>query len=63
MIHSEKAKVTLSGTQARIEIPLNLRLTGSCTDQGRSGICSGKLTGMSAAVVKVTTKPLTVKWL
>ncbi len=27
----EKAKVTLSGTQARIEIPLNLRLTGSCT--------------------------------
>jgi hypothetical protein len=59
----EKAKVTFSGTQARIEIPLNLRLTGSCTDQGRSGICSGKLTGVSAAVVKVTRKPLTVKWL
>jgi hypothetical protein len=59
----EKAKVTLNGTQARIEIPLNLRLTGSCTGQGRSGICSGKLTGSSAAVVKVTTKPLTVKWL
>jgi hypothetical protein len=59
----EKAKLTLSGTQARIEIPLNLRLTGSCTGQGRSGICSGKLTGTSAAVVKVTTKPLTVKWL
>jgi hypothetical protein len=59
----EKAKVTLSGTQARIEIPLNLRLTGSCSDQGRSGICSGKLTGSSAAVVKVTTKPLSVKWL
>ena len=59
----EKAKVTFIGTQARIEIPLNLRLTGSCTDQGRSGICSGKLTGMSAAAVKVTTKPLTVKWL
>jgi hypothetical protein len=59
----ERAKVTFSGTQARIEIPLDLRLTGSCTGQGRSGICSGKLTGMSAAVVKVTTKPLTVKWL
>jgi hypothetical protein len=59
----EKAKVTFSGTQARIEIPLNLRLTGSCTDQGRSGICSGKLTGTSAAVVKVTTKPLNVNWL
>jgi hypothetical protein len=59
-----KAQVTLTGTQARIEIPLNLRLTATCTDQqGRSGICSGKLTGMSAAVVKVTTKPLTVKWL
>ncbi len=59
----EKAKVTFSGTQARIEIPLDLRLTGSCSDQGRSGICSGKLTGTSAAVVKVTTKPPTVKWL
>ena len=59
----EKAKVTLSGTQARIEIPLNLRLTGSCSYQGRSSTCSGDLTGMSAAVVKVTTKPLTVKWL
>jgi hypothetical protein len=59
----EKAKVTFSGTQARIEIPLDLRLTGSCADQGRSGICSGKLTGTSAAVVKVTAKPPTVKWL
>ena len=59
----EKAKVTFSGTQARIEIPLDLRLTGSCSDQGRSGICSGKLTGTSAAVVKVTAKPPTVKWL
>ena len=58
-----KAKVTLSGTQARVEVPLNLRLTGSCTYQGRSGNCSGKLTGMSVAVVKVTTKPLNVKWL
>ncbi len=58
-----KPTVTLSGTQARIEIPLNLRLTGSCTYQGRSGNCSGNLTGTSAAVVKVTTKPLTVKWL
>jgi hypothetical protein len=59
-----RAQVTFSGTQARIEIPLNLRLTATCTDQqGRSGICSGKLTGMSAAIVKVTTKPLTVKWL
>jgi hypothetical protein len=59
----EKAKVTFSGTQARIEIPLNLRLTGKCTGQGRSGICSGKLTGTSAAAVTVTTKPPTVKWL
>jgi hypothetical protein len=58
-----KAKVTLSGTQARIEIPLNLRLTGRCTYQGRSGNCSGNLTGTSVAVVKATEKPLNVKWL
>jgi hypothetical protein len=58
-----KAKVSLGGTQARIEIPLNLRLSGSCTYQGRSGNCSGELTGTSVAVVKVTTKRLSVKWL
>jgi hypothetical protein len=58
-----KAKVSLSGTQASIEVPLNLRLTGSCTYQGRSGDCSGELTGKSVAVVKVTTKQLSVKWL
>jgi hypothetical protein len=58
-----KAKVSLSGTQASIEVPLNLRLTGSCTYQGRSGNCSGELTGKSVAVVKVTTRQLSVKWL
>jgi hypothetical protein len=58
-----KAKVSLGGTQARVEIPLRLRLTGSCTYQGRSGNCSGELTGTSVAVVKVTTKRLNVKWL
>jgi hypothetical protein len=58
-----KAKVTFGGTQARIEIPLNLRLSGTCTHQGRSGNCSGTLTGTSVAVVKVTEKPLNVKWL
>jgi hypothetical protein len=58
-----KAKVSLNGTQASVEIPLNLRLSGSCTYQGRSGDCSGELTGKSVAVVKVTTKPLSVKWL
>jgi hypothetical protein len=58
-----KAKVSLSGMQASIEVPLNLRLTGSCTYQGRSGNCSGELTGKSVAVVKVTTKQLSVKWL
>jgi hypothetical protein len=49
--------------QASIEVPLNLRLTGNCTYQGRSGNCSGELTGKSVAVVKVTTKQLSVKWL
>jgi hypothetical protein len=58
-----KPKISLSGTQASIEVPLNLRLTGSCTYQGRSGNCSGELTGKSVAVVKVTTKQLSVKWL
>jgi hypothetical protein len=58
-----KPKITLDGTQARIEIPLNLKLSGSCTYQGRSGNCSGTLTGKSVAVVKVTTKPLKVNWL
>ena len=58
-----KPKVTLGGTQARIEIPLNLKLSGSCTYQGRSGNCSGTLTGKSVAVVKVTSKPLNVRWL
>lgn len=58
-----KAKVSLGGTQARVEIPLNVRLTGSCTYKGRSGNCSGELTGRSVAVVKVTTKRLNIKWL
>jgi hypothetical protein len=58
-----KAKVTFSGTQARIEIALNLKLSGSCTYRGRSGNCSGTLTGTSVAVVKATEKPLDVKWL
>ena len=58
-----KPTITLDGTQARIEIPLNLKLSGSCTYQGRSGNCSGTLTGRSVAVVKVTTKPLKVDWL
>jgi hypothetical protein len=60
----QKAEVTFSGTQARIEIPINLKPTGSCTYQGRSGNCSGTLTGTSVAVIKVTSKPpLKVKWL
>ena len=59
----QKAKVTFSGTQARIEIALNLKLSGSCTYRGRSGNCSGTLTGTSVAVVKATEKPLDVKWL
>jgi hypothetical protein len=58
-----KAKVAFSGTQARVEIALNLKLSGSCTYQGRSGNCSGTLTGTSVAVVKATQKPLDVKWL
>jgi hypothetical protein len=57
-----KPAVTLSGNQARIEVPINLKLSGSCTYQGRSGNCSGNLTGRSIAVVKVTSKPLKVKW-
>jgi hypothetical protein len=58
-----KPAVSLSGTQARIEIPIDLKLSGSCTYKDRSGNCSGKLTGKSVAVVKVTGKPLKVKWL
>jgi hypothetical protein len=58
-----KAKVAFGGTQARVEIPLNLKLTASCTSQGRSGKCSGTLAGKAIAVVKVTSKPLEVKWL
>jgi hypothetical protein len=57
-----KPKITLDGTQARIEIPLDLKLSGSCAYQGRSGNCSGTLKGKSVAVVKVTTKPLKVNW-
>ena len=55
--------VRLSGTQTRIQIPINLRLSGSCSYQGRSGNCSGNLSGTAVAVMKVTTKPLKVKWL
>jgi hypothetical protein len=58
----KKPKVALSGTQARVEVPINLKLSGSCTYQGRSGNCSGTLTGKSVAVAKVTSKPLKVKW-
>jgi hypothetical protein len=56
-------EVTFSGSQARIQIPLNLKLSGSCTYQGRSGNCSGTLRGTSVAVVMVTTTPLKAKWL
>jgi hypothetical protein len=58
----KEPKVALSGTQARVEVPINLKLSGSCTYQGRSGNCSGTLTGKSVAVAKVTSKPLKVKW-
>jgi len=58
----KKPKVALSGTQARVEVPINLKLSGSCSYQGRSGNCSGTLTGKSIAVAKVTTKPLKIKW-
>jgi hypothetical protein len=55
--------VTFSGTQARVQVPIDLKLSGSCSYQGRSGNCSGSLTGTSVAVIKVTSKPLKVKWL
>ena len=58
-----KADVTFGGTQARVEIPLKLKLTAGCTSQGRAGNCSGTLSGKAVAVVKVTSKPLEVKWL
>ncbi|HEX7210283.1 MAG TPA: hypothetical protein VF241_05145 [Propionibacteriaceae bacterium] len=58
-----KPSVTFSGTQARVQVPIDLKLSGSCSYQGRSGNCSGSLTGTSVAVIKVTTKPLKVKWL
>jgi hypothetical protein len=58
-----KPEVSFSENQARIQIPIDLKLSGSCTYQGRSGNCSGNLTGKSVAVVKVTSKPLKVKWL
>ena len=58
-----KTEVTFSGSQARIQIPLNLKLSGSCNYQGRSGNCSGTLTGTSVAVVKVTATSLKAKWL
>jgi hypothetical protein len=58
-----KPSVTFSGTQARVQVPIDLKLSGSCSYQGRSGNCSGSLTGTSVAVIKVTTEPLKVKWL
>jgi hypothetical protein len=58
-----KPAVTYSGTQARIQVPIDLKLSGSCTYQGRSGNCSGNLTGTAIAVVNVTNKPLKVKWM
>jgi hypothetical protein len=58
-----KPSVTFSGTQARVQVPIDLKLSGSCSYQGRSGNCSGSLKGTSVAVIKVTAKPLKVKWL
>lgn len=58
-----KPSVTFSGTQARVAVPIDLKLSGNCSYQGRSGNCSGSLTGTSVAVIKVTTKQLKVKWL
>ncbi len=58
-----KPSVTFSGTHARVQVPIDLKLSGSCSYQSRSGNCSGSLTGTSVAVIKVTAKPLKVKWL
>jgi hypothetical protein len=58
-----KPAVTYSGTQARIQVPINLKLSGNCSYQGRSGNCSGNLTGTAIAVLNVTDKPLKVKWM
>ena len=58
-----KPSVTFSGTNARVQVPIDLKLSGSCSYQSRSGNCSGSLTGTSVAVIKVTAKPLKVKWL
>ena len=58
-----KPTVSYSGTQARIQVPINLKISGSCTYQGRSGNCSGNLTGTAIAVLNVGHKPLKVKWM
>jgi TIR domain len=58
----QRPAVSFRGTQARIKISLNLKVSASCTNQGRSGTCTGTLTGTSVGVVKMRTTPLRVEW-
>jgi hypothetical protein len=57
-----KPAVTLNANQARVEVQIDLKMSASCTYQGRSGNCSGRLKGRSIAIVQVKSKPLKVKW-
>ena len=57
-----KPKVSFSGTQAQIQIPLNLKLTGSCRHQAdpETALASSPEVGRCG---QGATKPLNVRWL
>jgi hypothetical protein len=57
------AKVQLLAGVARVDINIKLKLSGSCTFEGRSGTCSGTLTGDARALASVLKRPVTVRWL
>lgn len=51
-----KPKVVMLDKAARIQIPLRVRIAGTCSIKGASGTCSAKVTGTGVASVRMDRK-------
>jgi hypothetical protein len=59
----KKATVKMYGDVAGVRIPIRLELSGTCTQQGRTGRCTGAtLKGNAIAQVSLKSNKLSAKW-
>ena len=59
----KKAKVSILGSEARVDTPIKLELSGTCTQQGRTGRCTGAtLKGNAIAQVSLKSNKLSARW-